>query len=85
MPLTPILGVLGGLCFGFAAVPQAVATIRARRHLGTPMSIILAVFYGTLLMYAYLTARNGFDPLLTGIYAVEASSWAVLLAYRVRA
>lgn len=73
-----LLGIIGGALFGFAAVPQAIATLKARKGLGTFLSIILSVLGGTLFMYAYLTARNGFDPLLTVIYAV---SWATVLYF----
>lgn len=77
-----IFGLFAGACFGYAAVPAAWRTVRAGKHLGTPLDIILAIFGGTILMYAYLTAAHGFDWVLTTNYSVEAASWGVLLFYR---
>lgn len=77
------LCVLGGLLFAYAAVPQAIRTLRAGRHLGTPLDISIAVFLGTLVMWVYLTSAHGFDVFLTVNYAVEALSWGVLLFYGV--
>lgn len=79
--LLKLLGLLGGLIFAYAAVPSAVRTLRARRHLGTPVGISLAVFVGTVVMYSYLFLAHGFDWVLTVNYSVEAASWAVLLWY----
>ncbi len=76
-----ILGIMGGLCFGFAAVPAAYRTLRARKHLGTPLSICMAIFFGCLLMWTYLFLSFGFDWVVTGTYGVETVSWAVLLYY----
>jgi hypothetical protein len=78
------LGLLGGSLFAYAAVPQAIRTIRAGRHLGVPLDIALAIFGGTLVMYAYLHASHGFDWVIAVNYAVEAASWGVLLFYRLR-
>ena len=74
-----VIGVLGGLAFAFAAVPQAFATWRAGKSLGTPPSIAWAVFVGCICLYTYLTGMHGFDPLLTLVYGVETISWATLL------
>ena len=74
-----VLGVLGGFAFAFAAVPQAVATWRAGKSLGTPPSIAWAIFVGCICLYAYLTGTHGFDLLLTLVYGVETISWATLL------
>lgn len=78
-----ILGLLGGVFFAYAAVPQAVRTIRAGRHLGTPVSIAVAIVAGTILSYSYLRLAHGFDWIITVNYSVEALSWAVLLFYAV--
>ena len=73
------IGVLGGFAFAFAAVPQAVATCRAGKSLGTPLSIAWAIFVGCICLYTYLTGAHGFDLLLTLVYSVETISWATLL------
>lgn len=79
MHLNWLLGVLGGVAFGWAAVPAAVATAKARRSIGTPLSVILSITLGTLLMYAYLVIEYGFNWVITVNYSVEFASWAVLL------
>lgn len=82
MNLIQILGLIGGVLFGYAAVPQAIRTIKSGRHLGTPLDIIVTIFTGTLVMYTYLYLAYGFNWVLTVNYSVEASSWGVLLFYR---
>ncbi len=84
MTLLQVFGLLGGALFAYAAVPQAIRTVRAGKHLGTPLDIIVTIFVGTLTMYGYLFAAHGFDPVLTVNYSVEALSWGVLLFYRLR-
>jgi hypothetical protein len=77
-----LLGLIGGSLFAYAAVPQALATVRAGRHLGTPLNIMVPIFLGTVVMYTYLYTSWGFDWVLTVNYVIEAASWAVLLFYR---
>lgn len=77
-----ILGLLAGSLFAYAAVPQAIRTIRAGKHLGTPTDLILAIFFGTITMYSYLRATTGFDWVVAVNYSVEGLSWGVLLFYR---
>lgn len=78
------LGLFGGALFAWAAVPQAIRTIKARKHLGTPFSIIAAIFFGTIVMYSYLHATRGFDWVLAVNYSIEALSWGVLLGFYIR-
>jgi hypothetical protein len=85
MSMLQLAGLLGGAMFAYAAVPAAFRTIRAGRHLGTPLDIIAAIFLGTVTMFAYLTAAHGFDWVLAVNYSIEALSWGVLLWYRMRA
>lgn len=82
MTLIQVFGLVGGSLFAYAAVPQAIRTIRAGKHLGTPIDIITAIFFGTLVMYSYLHATRGFDWVLAVNYTVEAISWGVLFWYR---
>lgn len=81
MNAVQVFGLVGGSLFAYAAVPQAVRTIRAGKHLGTPVDIILTIFLGTITMYSYLYLTRGFDWVLAVNYSIEASSWGVLLAY----
>ncbi len=76
------LGILGGVCFAYCGVPVAWATLKAGRHLGTPVAVAWMIVIGAILMYAYLYARHGFDPILTLNYSVEAASWAVVIWFR---
>lgn len=82
MNLLPILGLLSGACFAWAAVPSAFRTFKAGKTLGTPLDIMVTIFVGTLLMFTYLTAAHGFDWVLAVNCTVEAASWGVLLYYR---
>lgn len=84
MTTLQLLGLAGGSLFAYAAVPQAIRTVRAGRHLGVPLDIACAIFAGTLVMYGYLHAAHGFDWVIAVNYAVEALSWGVLLFYRLR-
>lgn len=77
--LTNATGLIGGLFFAFAAVPTALATIKAGRSVGTPASIAWQITCGCILLYCYLTAKNGFDPILTLTYGVETASWVSIL------
>lgn len=77
-----LFGLLAGFLFAYAAVPAAIRTIKAGKHLGTPLDIIVAILGGTITMYSYLFLAYGFNWVLTVNYAVEAVSWAVLLFYR---
>lgn len=76
-----LLGIVAGAFFAYAAVPQAIRTIRAGKHLGTPVDLAAIIFIGTLLMWSYLFLTYGFNLILTINYAVEAWSWGVLLWY----
>lgn len=82
MTALELFGLCAGACFGYAAVPAAYRTVRAGKHLGTPLDIIVTIFTGTVLMYTYLTLSHGFDWVLAVNYSVEALSWGVLLWYR---
>lgn len=79
--ITNLLGILGGLCFAYCGVPAAYATYKAGKSIGTPITVALLITIGTVLMYAYLTASYGFDPILTFNYFVEFVSWAIVSYY----
>jgi len=78
----PLLGLIAGAFFAYAAVPAALRTLRAGKHLGTPLDIIVTIFLGTLLMFSYLTLAYGFNWVLALNYTIEALSWGTLLFYR---
>ena len=85
MTLLPALGLLGGACFAFAAVPTAVTAIRTGRNPGVPINLAWCVFSGTVLVYSYLVFKffvvSGIDWVLSANYYVEAASWSVILYY----
>lgn len=74
-----VIGLVGGLAFAFAAVPAAVATVKAGRSLGTPISIAWAILIGCVCLYAYLTSAHGFDLILSATYGVETASWSAII------
>lgn len=82
MNLIQLFGLIGGSFFAYAAVPQAVRTIKAGKHLGTPLDIMLSIFLGTIIMYTYLQITRGFDWVIAVNYSIESMSWGVLLYYR---
>ncbi len=84
MTFLEVFGLLAGALFAYAAVPAAVRTVRAGKHLGTPLDIITAITAGTVTMYIYLLVTYGFNWVLAVNYGVEFVSWAVLLFYRLR-
>ena len=75
------IGLIGGLFFAFCGVPQAIKTIKAKKHLGTPLSISFSITAGSILMYIYLLLSYGFDPILAVNYFIEIVSWAILLGF----
>lgn len=79
------LGLIGGACFAFAAVPSAIKTVRLGKNPGVPLSLAWLVFSGTVLVYAYLALRyfvaDGIDWILSANYYVEAASWGTILFY----
>lgn len=81
----PALGLVGGACFAFAAVPSAFNALRTGRNPGVPISLAWLVFSGTVLVYTYLVFRffivSGIDWVLSFNYWVEATSWATILRY----
>jgi hypothetical protein len=79
-----LIGLLASFCFSFAAVPQAFKTLKLKKHLGTPFSIILSVFLGTIFMYSYLTLSYGWDLILFITYGIEFISWMILLIFYFR-
>lgn len=76
-----LLGLLGGMCFAYAGVPSALATFKAGKSIGIPISTALLIFSGTILLYAYLYLSYGFDWILTLNYSIEAISWGVIVRY----
>ena len=76
-----VLGLLGGSCFAYAAVPTSVKVFKAGKNLDVPISLAWLIFGGTIFMYSYLFLTYGFDKIITFNYFVEASSWATILWY----
>lgn len=80
-----ILGLLGGACFAFAAVPSAITALRSGRNPGVPITLAWLVFSGTVLVYSYLILKffvvSGVDWILSFNYIIEAASWATILRY----
>ncbi len=76
-----IMGLLGGLCFAYAGVPAAIATFKAGKSIGISVLTAWLIFAGTVFLYVYLFARNGFDPIITLNYFVEAVSWITIIKY----
>lgn len=85
MTLLSLVGLLGGACFAFAAVPSAIAALRSGRNPGVPIGLAWLVFAGTVLAYSYLVGRffvvSGVDWVLSWNYAVESLSWGIILRY----
>lgn len=80
-----ILGLLGGACFAFAAVPSAFTALRLGRNPGVPITLAWLVFSGTVLVYSYLVLKffliSGVDWILSFNYIIEAVSWATIIRY----
>lgn len=79
--ITKLLGFIGGVCFAACGVPAALATFKAKKSIGTPISVALYIFSGAIAMYFYLLLTYGFDLLLTANYLVEAGSWGLIAYY----
>jgi hypothetical protein len=75
------LAILGGACFAYCGVPAAIATVRAGKSVGTPISVAWAIFVGAIAMYGYLFLSYGFDLLIAINYVVEALSWGLIVSY----
>lgn len=81
MTIALLFGLIGGTCFAWCGVPVALATWRAGKSVGTPVSVALLILTGGLSMFAYLLLSYGLDWLLAGNYLVEVASWAVVAWY----
>lgn len=79
-----LIGYVAGLCFVSAAIPQAIASIKHNRHLGTPLSIIITIFIGIVLMYVYMLMTTAWNLTIFLVHLIEACSWGTLLFYHVR-
>ena len=77
------LGVLSGFLMSYAALPEAIKTIRKNKHLGTPVNVSSIVFLGIVVSYVYLLGLYGFNLLLMVNYGISAVCWFVLLFYGV--
>lgn len=82
MTLVTLLGVLGNALFIVAALPEAVATIKAGKALGTPLSLIVMVLLGFIAMFWYTYLKLGFDWVLATNYGAQFIVWFILLFYR---
>jgi hypothetical protein len=76
-----LLGILGGVCFAWAAVPTALGCLSDGRNRATPTFIAWMILSGTVLLYAYLYLMYGFNWVLQVNYSVEAWSWGTILFY----
>lgn len=79
--MTKLLGLLGGICFGYCGVPTSYSTIKQGRSVGTPISIAWMILLGSIFMYSYLALMYGFDLILTVNYSIEAISWGIIVYY----
>jgi hypothetical protein len=82
MNFISILGLLGNALFIYAALPEAIRTIRAGKALATPLDLIVTVMLGFIVMYAYTFFKSGWDVIFAINYGVQASIWGILLYYR---
>ena len=82
---TSLLGLIGGGCFAFAAVPSAFKALRYGKNPGVPIGLAWLVFSGAVLVYTYLVLQyflvGGIDWILSFNYGVEATSWFIILLY----
>jgi lipid-A-disaccharide synthase-like uncharacterized protein len=81
--VTKLLGILGGICFGYCGVPAAWASYKAKAP-AAPLSVTAMIVLGGVSMFSYLFLTYGFDLLLTLNYGVEVASWVLILYYHVR-
>jgi hypothetical protein len=79
--LLKTIGLIGGFCFAYAALPASIATCKAGKSIGTPLSLAWLVLLGTIFMYIYLTVSHGLDWVITVNYAAEAITWLIILWY----
>jgi uncharacterized protein with PQ loop repeat len=82
--MTSFLGIISGLLFALAALPQAIKSIKHRKHLGTPVGISFVVLAGNITSYLYLLLMYGFNLLLFFNYTFSTLCWSVLFYYGVR-
>ncbi len=84
MTLTSIslLGLLGNGLFVYAAMPEAIRTIKAGKALATPLDLIVTVMLGFIVMYTYTFLKSGWDMIFAINYGIQALIWGILLYYR---
>lgn len=76
-----LIGLLGGACFAYAAVPSALLVLKAGKNIGIPINMAWLIFGGTIFLYTYLFGKHGFDWIITLNYSVEALSWFTIIFY----
>lgn len=80
-----IIGLIGGACFAWAAVPTAIKVLKLGHNPGVPKLMAWLIFSGTIFIYSYLFLKfflvSGVDKILTLNYSVEATSWGIILFY----
>jgi hypothetical protein len=76
-----ILGIVGGILFALAPSIAVYKTIKAKKALGTPVSLSVIVCLGTIVQYVYLVASYGFDTVLFLNYLTGLVLWLTLLYY----
>ena len=77
--LISIVGILGGFCFAYCGVPAAWTAWKLKRNPGIPISTAWMITLGGILMYTYLTVKNGFDWILLINYTIETLSWGLIV------
>ena len=76
-----LLGLSGGSCFAYCGIPAAIATIRAKKSIGTPVSIAWGIVAGVVLTYSYILLAFHFDWVITINDLIEFSAWATIIFY----
>ena len=80
MVSSQICWVIGVVLLAMAAAPTAYKTVKARKSIGTPVSIGLLIA-GLLFTYVYITATFGFDWIISFNFLLEGGSWFIIVKY----
>lgn len=76
-----LIGVFAGVLFSISSIPMTYKVIKVGKVEFLPITTILSVWAGAILMIAYLILKNGFDYIVLLDYAITILGWTTVLFY----
>lgn len=78
-----LIGILAGILFSISSIPMTIKTIKDGNSTHIPLTTILSVWGGAILMIIYLIIKNGLDLIVILDYALTITGWSTILFYKI--